>query len=134
MLLRRVAMKLDRIQQIAMYARDLEETINFYRDTLGARFIAKFDPPGLAFFNFSGMRILLEKAGPKATLYFWVDDIDSAYAELRSKGIEFKGEPHLIHRDDTGVFGKPGEEEWMAFFSDPSGNILALVTRKSGPS
>lgn len=127
-------MKLDRIQQIAMYARDLEETINFYRDTLGARFIAKFDPPGLAFFNFSGMRILLEKAGPKATLYFWVDDIDSAYAELRSKGIEFKGEPHLIHRDDTGVFGKPGEEEWMAFFSDPSGNILALVTRKSGPS
>lgn len=127
-------MKLDRIQQIAVYARDLEEAINFYRDTLGARFIAKFDPPGLAFFDLSGVRILLEKAGPKATLYFWVDDIASAYAELQSKGIEFKGEPHLIHRDDTGVFGKPGEEEWMTFFSDPSGNILALVTRKSGPS
>jgi methylmalonyl-CoA/ethylmalonyl-CoA epimerase len=123
-------MKLERIHQIAVYARDLEEAILFYRDTLGARFLAKYDPPGLAFLDFAGVRVLLEKEGPKATLYFRVDDIDSAYAELRSKGIEFSGEPHLIHRDDTGVFGQPGEEEWMVFFSDPSGNILALATRK----
>ena len=78
------------------------------------------------------MRLLLEKAAPKATLYFWVDDMDAAYAELRSKGIEFSSEPHLIHRDDAGVFGAPGDEEWMAFFSDPSGNVLALATRKAG--
>lgn len=125
-------MKLNRIQQIAVYARDLDEAVTFYRDSLGARFIAKFDPPGLVFFDFSGTRLLLEKVGPKCTLYFWVDDIDSAYGELRSKGIEFKGEPHRIFRDDNGTFGKPGEEEWMAFFSDPSGNTLALATRKSG--
>ena len=125
-------MKIERIHQIAVYARDLGEAILFYRDTLGARFLVKYDPPGLAFLDFSGVRVLLEKEGPKATLYFWVDDIDSAYAELRSKGIEFSGEPHLIHRDDTGVFGQPGEEEWMAFFSDPSGNILALATRRLG--
>ena len=123
-------MKLERIHQIAVYARDLEEAIVFYRDTLGARFLVKYEPPGLAFLDFAGVRVLLEKEGPKATLYFRVDDIDSAYAELRSKGIEFSGEPHLIHRDDTGVFGQPGEEEWMAFFSDPSGNILALATRR----
>jgi methylmalonyl-CoA/ethylmalonyl-CoA epimerase len=122
--------KLERIHQIAVYARDFEEAILFYRDTLGARFLAKYEPPGLAFLDFAGVRVLLEKEGPKATLYFWVDDIDSAYAELRSKGIEFSGQPHLIHRDDTGVFGQPGEEEWMAFFSDPSGNTLALATRR----
>ena len=125
-------MKLERIHQIAVYARDLEEAILFYRDTLGARFMVKYEPPGLAFFDFSGVRVLLEKEGPKSTLYFRVDDIDSAYAELRKKGIEFIGEPHLIHRDDTGVFGQPGEEEWMAFFSDPSGNILALASRRRG--
>lgn len=124
-------MKLERIHQIAVYARDLEEAILFYRDTLGASFLVKYEPPGLAFLDFSGVRVLLEKDGPKSTLYFWVNDIDSAYAELRSKGIEFNGEPHLIHRDDTGVFGQPGEEEWMAFFSDPSGNILALATRRA---
>ena len=36
----------------------------------------------------------------------------------------------MIHRDDAGRFGKKGTEEWMAFFKDPSGNILALVSRK----
>lgn len=124
-------MKLNRIHQIAIYARDLDEAISFYRDTLGARFVVKYDPPGLAFLDFSGMRLLLEKTGPKSTLYFRVDDIDSAFAELQNKGIAFTNEPHLIHRDDAGVFGKPGEEEWMAFFSDPSGNVLALATRKT---
>lgn len=74
--------------------------------------------------------MLFEKTGPKATLYFWVDDIDAAFAELKSKGIEFLHAAQLIHRDEVGVFGKAGEEEWMAFFSDPSGNVLALAARK----
>jgi methylmalonyl-CoA/ethylmalonyl-CoA epimerase len=123
-------MKLQRIHQIAVYARDLDEAVTFYRDTLGAKFLEKYDPPGLAFLDFSGVRVLLEKAGPKSTLYFWVDDIDSAYAELQSRGVKFSHAPHLIFRDDKGVFGKSGEEEWMAFFSDPSGNTLALATRR----
>ncbi len=123
-------MPLNRIHQIAVYARDLEEAIGFYRDTLGANYLAKFDPPGLVFFDFSGVRILLEKDGRKSTVYFRVDDIDSAYSELISKGVKFAGEPHLIFRDDKGIFGDAGEEEWMAFFYDPSGNTLALAARK----
>jgi len=122
-------MKLDRIHQIAVYARDLEEAISFYRETLGAKYLAKFDPPGLAFFEFSGTRILLEKTAPKATVYFRVGDIESAYAELLDKGVKFIAEPQLIFRDDQGMFGEAGEEEWMAFFSDPSDNILALASR-----
>jgi hypothetical protein len=35
----------------------------------------------------------------------------------------------LIHKDDAGTFGAPGESEWMAFFRDPSGNMLALAAR-----
>ncbi len=123
-------MKLDRIHQIAVIARDLEEAINFYRDQLGARFIAKFDPPGLAFFDFSGTRLLLEKNGNKATIYFRVDDIDASYNELVARGIKFIDQPHLIFRDEAGTFGKAGEEEWMTFFSDPSENTLALASRK----
>ena len=122
-------MKLDRIHQIAVYARDLEEAISFYRETLGATYLAKFDPPGLAFFEFSGTRILLEKTAPKATVYFRVADIESAYAELLEKGVKFIAEPQMIFRDDQGMFGAAGEEEWMAFFSDPSDNILALASR-----
>lgn len=122
-------MKLERIHQIAIYARDLEEGINFYREILGAKYLAKFDPPGLAFFDFAGTRILLEKTAPKATVYFRVADIESAYLELSDKGVKFIAEPQLIFRDDQGMFGAAGEEEWMAFFSDPSDNILALASR-----
>ena len=123
-------MNLNRIHQIAVYAKDLNEAMSFYRDTLGAKFLGKFDPPGLVFFDFSGTRILLEHTGPKATLYFRVDDIDTAYEELKGKGVEFLQAPHMIFRDDQGTFGAAGEEEWMAFFNDPSGNILALAARK----
>jgi len=123
-------MNLNQIRQISVYAKDLDEAVAFYRDKLGAKFLQKFDPPGLVFFDFSGTRLLLEPNGLKATLYFKVDDIDAAYEELKTKGVEFIEGPHLIFRDDQGMFGDAGEEEWMAFFSDPSGNTLALATRK----
>ena len=123
-------MNLNQIRQISVYAKDLDEAIAFYRDKLGAKFLQKFDPPGLVFFDFSGTRLLLEQNGPKATLYFKVDDIDAAYEELKTKGVDFLEGPHLIFRDDQGMFGDAGEEEWMAFLSDPSGNTLALATRK----
>jgi len=123
-------MNLNQIRQISVYAKDLDEAIAFYRDMLGAKFLQKFDPPGLVFFDFSGTRLLLEQNGPKATLYFRVDDIDTAHQELTDKGVEFLAGPHMIFRDDSGMFGVAGEEEWMAFFNDPSGNTLALATRK----
>jgi len=122
-------MKLERIHQIAVFARDLDEAISFYRDTLGATYLTKFDPPGLVFFDFGGTRVLLEKTGPKASVYFRVDDIHAAYQDLSEKGVKFIAEPHMIFRDDSGMFGTAGEEEWMAFFSDPSDNILALASR-----
>ena len=40
----------------------------------------------------------------------------------------------LIHRDDDGVFGPPGTEEWMALFRDPDGNALALASRIARPA
>jgi methylmalonyl-CoA/ethylmalonyl-CoA epimerase len=122
--------KLEKLHQIAAYSRDLDETVRFYRDMLGARFLARFDPPGLAFFDFAGTRVLFEKNGAKAILYFWVDDIDAAHQELTSKGITFDSKPHPIHRDDAGTFGPRGAEEWMAFFKDPSENVVALATQR----
>jgi methylmalonyl-CoA/ethylmalonyl-CoA epimerase len=123
-------MNLTVIHQIAVFARDLEEAIAFYRDTLGATFLARFDPPGLVFFNFNGTRLLLEKSGPKATVYFRVDNIHAAHEELTSRGVKFIAGPQMIFRDDSGTFGDAGEEEWMAFFSDPSENTLAIASRE----
>ena len=84
----------------------------------------------MAFFDFSGVRLFLEKNAPKTTLYFHVDDIETAYQELLAKGVVFEDTPHLIHRDENGTFGEPGMEEWMVFFKDPADNLLALATRK----
>ncbi len=123
-------LQLERLHQIAVRAADLDRAISFYRDKLGAKFIAKFG--GLAFFDFGGTRLLLENGAPQATLYFWVDDIQDAYKALVSRGVVFDHQPHVIHRDDDGTFGQPGAEEWMAFFQDLDENILAIASRVSG--
>ena len=123
-------MRLNRIHQVAACATDLKATKAFYQDVLGARFIQEYTPPGLLFFDFAGTRLMFETGASPATLYFWVDDIDSAHAELVGKGVRFEADPHMIFKDDDGVFGNPGGEEWMAFFSDPGGNTLAIATQR----
>ena len=62
-----------------------------------------------------------------------VDDIDRRFADLRAAGVTFEGEPHLIHRDDDGLFGPAGNEEWMAFFRDSEQNLLGLAEGRLPP-
>ena len=122
-----------RLYQLAMSVPDLDAAETFYRDVLGAHFVARFDPPGLVFFDLDGVRVLFERGGEQSSnsiLYLWTDDMEGRVAELEAKGVAFSGAPHPIHKDEDGTFGPAGETEWMAFFEDPAGNVLALVTRK----
>jgi len=124
------------IHQISLPSSDIERSVGFYRDKLGAELIAKFDPPGLAFFDFNGVRLLLsgmasDTGSGNTALYFRVDDIDAAYQSLSTAGIKFEGKPQMIYRDAEGTFGATGNEEWMAFFQDPDGNTLALASQKA---
>ncbi len=122
---------IDKLQQVALTATNLDASIAFYRDVLGLRFITRFDPPALAFFNLgSGVRLLLSATASQASLYFQVDDVEAAVKELKERGVRFLQQAQLIHRDEAGDFGKKGVEEWMAFFNDPAGNLLALVERR----
>ena len=57
-------------------------------------------------------------------------DVDAAVKEFRARGVRFLQPPQMIQRDQAGDFGKRGGEEWMAFFNDPAGNLLALVERR----
>ena len=122
-----------RIYQIAMNVTDLDAAQMFYREVVGVEFIARFDPPGLLFFDFDGVRVLFESGGEAARssiLYLWTDDIDARVAELEAKGVRFIHRPQAVHKDEDGTFGAAGETEWMAFFEDPDGNTIALVTRR----
>jgi methylmalonyl-CoA/ethylmalonyl-CoA epimerase len=127
----RPLLQIDKLHQVALVASDLDKSVLFYSDVLGLPFITRFDPPGLAFFDLGGgVRLLLSATASTATLYFHVKDINAAVRALSKRGVAFLQKPSRIHRDDAGHFGKKGQEEWMAFFRDPSANLLALVSRK----
>ena len=121
-----------RLHQIAQRADDLDRAVEFYRDTLALPLIARFDPPGLAFFDLGNTRLLIERGANSATLYLEVDDIDGAVSRLEAAGVEIADRPHLIFRDDEGTFGDAGSEEWMAFFRDSESNLVGLVERRPG--
>jgi methylmalonyl-CoA/ethylmalonyl-CoA epimerase len=120
----------NRLHQVAQGVADLDRAVAFYRDVLQLPFIARFDPPGLAFFDLGSTRLLLERGASSALLYLAVDDIDATTTALAAAGVAFVDTPHLIHRDDAGQFGAPGREEWMTFFYDSEQNLLALAERR----
>lgn len=120
--------QLSTIGQIATAVKDLPRAVAFYRDRLGLKFLFQA-PPGLAFFDCGGVRLMIEVPPdkefdhPGSILYFKVDDIDGAYADLKGRGVPFRDEPHLIAK-------MPDYELWMAFFDDMEGNTLALMQEK----
>jgi methylmalonyl-CoA/ethylmalonyl-CoA epimerase len=113
--------------QVAQHADDLDRATAFYRDVLGLPHIATYSPPGLAFFDLGGIRLLIENGAPPAVLYLATDDIEADVARLRAHGVAIVEEPRLIFTDD-GTFGRPGEEIRMAAFRDSEGNLLCLMT------
>lgn len=123
-------MRIDTIRQVAVAAPDLAASIDFYGTVLGLPLIAQFDPPGLAFFDAGGIRVMLERSAKPATIYYHVENLDAACNELRAHGIEITQEPHMIFKDDTGTFGPAGQEEWMAFVKDPADNMVGLASRR----
>jgi methylmalonyl-CoA/ethylmalonyl-CoA epimerase len=117
---------LSQIGQISVHVKDVERATGFYRDRLGIRFLFTA-PPGLAFFDCSGLRLMLSRPeGPgqaqgSSTLYFRVPDLQQAYQTLQDRGVRFHDAPHLIARLGT-------YDLWMAFFYDSEDNIMALMS------
>ena len=64
------------LRQVAQHVEDLDRAVAFYRDVVGLDLIARFDPPGIAFFDLGGTRLLLEPGAPSALLYLGVANID----------------------------------------------------------
>ena len=120
------------LRQVAQRVEDLDRAVAFYRDVVGLELLARFDPPGLAFLALGATRLLLERNAPPALLYLGVDDVAAATESLRAQGVAIESEPHVIHVDDAGQFGPPGEAEVMAFFRDSEGNVVGLAGRQAG--
>jgi methylmalonyl-CoA/ethylmalonyl-CoA epimerase len=115
---------LDRIGQIALRAKDLKRAVEFYRDTLGMRFL--FEVPNLAFFDCGGVRLMLglpegDFDHPGSVLYYKVADLNASYEALKKRNVDFIDAPHIIAR-------MPDHDLWMVFFHDSEGNTLALMS------
>jgi catechol 2,3-dioxygenase-like lactoylglutathione lyase family enzyme len=124
-----------KLLQVAQRAIDLDRAVRFYEQTLGAELVARFDPPGLAFFRVGELRLLLDRGAPSALIYIEVPDARTSFEELREAGVEVDTEPHCIFVDDDGIFGEAGWEEWMAFIRDSEGNVVGLASRQPpGPA
>lgn len=112
------------IGQIAREVKDIRAAERWYKDVLRLPHLFTFGD--LVFFACGDVRLFLTppengEAKPQSILYFRVTDIHAHHRELTGRGVVFEGAPHLIHRHADGT------EEWMVFFHDLDGNMLALM-------
>lgn len=122
-------LQLGPIGQISRSVRKIEEAEQWYRDVLRLPHLYTFGK--LAFFDCGGTRLFLSEnaqAGAESILYLRVADIVAAHRDLQVRGVQFLDAPHMIHKHADGT------EEWMAFFNDPEGRPLAIMSQvKSKP-
>jgi methylmalonyl-CoA/ethylmalonyl-CoA epimerase len=124
---------INRLMQVAVVVQDLDRAVRFYRDTLGLTFLFQA-PPGLAFFDLSGVRLMLDKPSEAlpigvgtSILYYAVDDIQAAHGTLVGRGVKFEEAPHKI--------ASLGDRDiWMGAFRDSEGNVLALMSEVRHPA
>lgn len=115
---------LNQIGQIAVIVDNVDMAEKFYENILGIRKLYRFG--NLVFFDCAGIRLLLESSQVEpftphsSVVYFRTPDIRIAYRELKSRGVIFTDEPHLIAQMED-------HDLWMVFFKDPAGNTLALM-------
>ncbi|HYD12164.1 MAG TPA: LuxR C-terminal-related transcriptional regulator [Allosphingosinicella sp.] len=111
------------VGQISRHVKDIAAARHFFGETLGLPHLYSFGD--LAFFDCGGVRLFLSQteagSDSESILYFRVEDIRLVHIALASQGVEFVDAPHLIHRHEDGI------EEWMSFFKDNEGRLLALM-------
>lgn len=117
--------KIGPIGQVSRSVSDLAEAKAWYGEVLELPHLYTFGR--LTFFDCGGTRLFLEETDGDVTdesvLYFAVEDIKGTYEKLLRRNVEFTSPPHMIHRHEDGI------EEWMAFFNDPDGRPLAIMSQ-----
>jgi methylmalonyl-CoA/ethylmalonyl-CoA epimerase len=111
------------IAQAAITVTDLEAAKRFYGETLGLAHL--FDaPPALAFYQCGTTRLMLSAAGGEeggTILYYAVEDVPAAHAELAARGAGSAEAPRIVGQVE-------GREIWLAVCRDPAGNAVGLIS------
>ena len=106
---------------------DIEKAKAFYGDTLG---LNVSDENGLLTLNLAGDRptIIYPKPDHEPANYtilnFPVDDVEATVDELTRRGVQFE-RYEAFDQDEKGIMRGQGPD--IAWFTDPSGNILSVL-------
>jgi predicted enzyme related to lactoylglutathione lyase len=110
---------------------DVDQARAFYGDTLGIRVTKNDDMGGVLTLHLAEGRDTFVYPKPDFTpatytiLNFRVEDIDAAADALNAKGIEFE-RYEGFGQDERGI-ARGDEGPPIAWFTDPFGNILAVI-------
>ncbi|MBN1529226.1 MAG: VOC family protein [Thermoleophilaceae bacterium] len=108
---------------------DIERAREFYAETLGIETTA--EEMGFLTVHIAGDRPTMIYPKPDfepatyTILNFPVDDIDAAVGELSDRGVEFL-RYEQFEQDERGISREEGGPP-IAWFTDPAGNILAVL-------
>jgi catechol 2,3-dioxygenase-like lactoylglutathione lyase family enzyme len=110
---------------------DTDKAREFYGDTLGLNLSILDEENGIISLHLAGDRDTLIYPKPDFTpatytiLNFRVDDIEEAVDGLAARGVEFE-RYEGFDQDEKGIARGNGPD--IAWFKDPAGNILSVLT------
>ena len=113
-----------KLRQVALTVKDVATAVPFYRDMLGLRVL--FEQPKLAMFDAGGVQLMLsgfpqDESNPESLLYYFVDDLESAWRELKVKGVETVSEPRMV--------GKMGDREFhLGVIRDQDRRLVGIMS------
>jgi catechol 2,3-dioxygenase-like lactoylglutathione lyase family enzyme len=111
-------------------AKDLARAREFYEGTLGLQ-AEEENPGGVMYGAGSGLVFVYpsEFAGTNeaTAATFEVEDVRATVEELRGKGVEFHEYDMPMMKTEDGIANLGGD--LGAWFTDPEGNILAVIQR-----
>lgn len=114
---------------------DMEAARRFYGDTLGIDTESIMDGYLLTLKLHAGARPTMiytkpdVQPGNATVLNFPVDDLEATVDELTSRGVTFERYDGFEH-DERGISGGGEDGPRIAWFTDPAGNILALIEER----
>jgi predicted enzyme related to lactoylglutathione lyase len=110
--------------------KDLKAAKKFYGDALGLK-LTPVPEPEVLNYKSGNSTVLVYKSqfagSNKATAVTWiVDDVEGTVRDLKAKGVAFEHYdfPGMTRKGDVHIAGKSK----AAWFKDPDGNILAVVS------
>lgn len=116
-----------KLYAVRVFVRDWERSLEFYSETLGMPIVFSGPDAGWAELDTGAAHLALERVSPDdeesaelvgrfVAASLRVDDIETTYRELRSRGVEFLSEPEAQPWGGT-----------LAHFRDLDGNVLTLL-------